>query len=40
MDSAPIIQFDKLIIPNKNYSREFEIKSDKKNKFKIHVFNK
>ena len=40
MDSAPIVQFDKLIIPKKNYSREFEIKSDKKNKFKISIFNK
>ena len=39
MDSAPIIQFDKLVIPKKNYSREFQIKSDKKNKYKISIFN-
>ena len=40
MESAPIIQFDKLVIPKKNYSRELEIKSDKKNKYKISIFNK
>ena len=40
MESAPTIQFDKLVIPKKNYSRELEIKSDKKNKYKISIFNK
>ena len=39
MDSAPIIQFDKLVIPKKNYSRDLQIKSDKKNKYKISIFN-
>ena len=39
MESAPTIQFDKIVTPKKNYSREFEVKSDKKNKYKISIFN-
>ena len=39
MDSAPVIQYDKIVTPKKNYSSELEIKSDKKNKFKVLIFN-
>ena len=39
MDSAPSVQFDKYITPDKTYARSFEIISDKKNKFKISIYN-
>ena len=38
MDSAPVL-FDKKIIPEKKYSRCFELSSDKKNKYKISIYN-
>lgn len=38
MESAPAI-FSKVITPNKKYSRSFEISSDKKNKYKISIYN-
>ena len=43
MDSAPSIQYDKIINtinPDINYTRNFEISSDKKNKYKISIFTK
>ena len=43
MDSAPSIQYDKIlntINPDINYSRNFEISSDKKNNYKISIFTK
>ena len=43
MDSAPTIQYSKIvntINPDVNYSREFKISSDKKNKYKISIFTK
>ena len=39
MDSAPSVQYDKYITPDKTYARSFEIFSDKKNKFKISIYN-
>ena len=38
MDSAPVL-FDKKIIPEKKYSSCFELSSDKKNKYKISIYN-
>ena len=38
MDSAPVL-FDKKIIPEKKYSRCFELLSDKKNNYKISIYN-
>ena len=43
MDSAPTIQFDKIvntINPETNYTRKFELSSNKKNKYKISIFTK
>ena len=43
MDSAPSIQYEKIINtinPDINYTRNFEISSDKKNKYKISIFTK
>ena len=43
MDSAPSIQYDKIlntVNPDINYSRNFEISSDKKNNYKISIFTK
>ena len=43
MDSAPAIQFDKIVHtlnPDMNYTRKFEVSSNKKNKYKISIFTK
>lgn len=43
MDSAPAIQIDKMIHtinPEMNYTRKFELSSNKKNKYKISIFTK
>ena len=39
MDSAPIVQFNKIPTPDKEYSRSFNLSSDKKNEYKISIYN-
>ena len=39
MDSAPIIQINEIPTPDKEYSRSFNLSSNKKNEYKISIYN-